>query len=158
MKRFVVIMLIVSFIFAVSIPANAQYPGSHSVMLTVGMVPWISGVGAEYQYRYKNWGFGADLLFGRNAGSVRGFSSHALAKWYLPLIEELSAFVSLGAGITYTWNEFSPDYLYFNPFISGGFEGRYKWFISSLEVGYGPGISDYVIHSTYVKFGVGILF
>ena len=158
MKRFAVIILMVLIFQAITFSANAQEPNSHSVMLTVSRVPWLSGVGAEYQYRYKNWGFGADFMFGRNLGAVRGLSSHAIVKGHLPLVEGLSAFLSLGVGLVHTWSEYSPDYLYFNPYLAGGFEGRYKWFAGMLEVGYGPGISDYVIHTTYVKFGLGVTF
>lgn len=158
MKKYAVIMLILSILLAAAASSGAQSAPNHTAMLTVGMVPWISGVGAEYLYRYRNWGFGADLMFGRNSGAVRGFSTHAIAKWHLPIIEELSAFLSVGAGITYTWSEYSPDYLYFNPYVSAGFEGRYKWLVSSLEAGYGPGIGQFVTHSAFVKFGIGVAF
>ncbi len=158
MKRFAVIMLMVLFSLSFSLSADAQSPGDHSVMLTVSRVPWLIGPGAEYQYRYKDWGFGADIMFGRNSGSVRGFSTHAIAKWHMPVIENLSAFLSMGLGITYTWGEYAPDRLYFNPCITGGFEGRYRWFVGSLEVGYAPGISDFIIHTTYVKLGLGATF
>lgn len=158
MKRFAVIMLVLSIVLAAATASCAQSPPNHTVMLTVGIAPWISGVGAEYLYRYKNWGLGADLLFGRNSGAVRGFSSRVMAKWHLPIIPELSAFLSLGAGITYTWSEFSPDYLFFNPFISAGFEGRYRCLVSSLEFGYGPGIGEFVTHAMHLKFGLGVAF
>lgn len=158
MKRFAVIILMLFIVFSVAAASGAQSPQNHTVMLAVGMAPWISGAGAEYLYRYRNWGFGADLLFGRNSGAVRGLSSRAIAKWYLPIIPELSAFLSLGAGITYTWSEYSPEYLYFNPYVSAGVEGRYEWLASSLEVGYGPGIGKFVVHAIHVKFGLGVVF